>query len=101
VNLRTREAWWGRISQVKEFELTTDERNRLSELIQSSAFVKAAGIVLTGVTGIGMGLVKADLSSPAEINHACRYQGMATGLTKAIEMLGDLATEPMKDDQDG
>jgi hypothetical protein len=101
VNLRTREAWWKRIDQVTEFELTTEERLRLSELIQSSSFVKASAIVLSGVAGIGIGLVKAELSSQADINHACRYQGMATGLTKAIEMLGDLATEPMKEDQDG
>jgi len=101
VKVEIREAWWGRLQLVTEEELTGQERDRLSEMLQSSVMAKAMGIVLHEVWASGASLLGADLSSQAAVNEAVRLQGQAAGITRAIEKLGDMATEYREGNQDG
>jgi hypothetical protein len=101
VKLKTREAWWLKLHQMSPQELDAGEREALSQILRGGVMMKALNLILCRIPGMAIDMMQAKMNSQEEINELIRRQGMATGLTQAVELLAEMATSENKGDQDG
>jgi hypothetical protein len=94
MNQERMEAWWSRLQDVEYQEgLDTKEREDLSNLLQHGIMVKALGLLLHRVPKYAASLLSIDLSSEDGVKQAIRNQSQAAGITRSVEMLGEMALE--------
>lgn len=94
MNYKQKETWWGRLQNVEYQEgLDTKEKQDLSELLQSGVMVKALGLLLHQVPNHAASLLKADLLSEEGVKSAIRVQSQAAGITRGVEILGEMTLE--------
>jgi hypothetical protein len=100
VNTKQKEAWWARVQRVEDRIISEDERQRLSDMLQSGAMVKALGIVLSEVNNAAASMLSTNLGSPEGISSALREQGSASGIVRAVEVLAELAMDTKDQGED-
>lgn len=69
-------------------------RRPLEELFKSSAFLSATNEILRQSDEMLKNVGMTDFTDDQAIKNALRAQGIAAGLTQAIELLCELASEP-------